>query len=86
MTRSTAALTVQLDEELDQELASFSMRFERDKSSIVSDALQEYLAQERRTIERIEHSLAQARRGEGIPHAEVMARMQAIIDSAIANR
>ena len=73
------SVTVRLSEEMLSELDELAGAMDRTRTWLVADALKDYIARERQWVEAIREGQASIERGEGIPHEEVMARMQARI-------
>ena len=75
-------LTVRLNANFAQELKDFSSEVQRPRADIVRDAISGYMARERHTIARVKAAMAQADRGETLPHDEAMAQVQTALDRA----
>ncbi len=78
------AVTVRLSEEMIEQLDELAGAMDRTRTWLVADALQQYLAAERQWLEDIRAGIAEAERGEVIPHEEVMEEMEAKIAAHLA--
>ena len=77
----TRVVTAHLPASLAEALDEFAYRIERPRGWVVKEALSAYLAEEaeRHRLTRI--ALAQVDAGEVIPHEEVMAELDALVES-----
>jgi predicted transcriptional regulator len=82
----THTITARIDPELDAALARIAETQGRSKSAIITEALQSYASYDAWLCAQVQIGLDQANAGELIPHEEVMAEMDAIIDRAIKKR
>ena len=69
----TAALHLRVDEDVKTELQKIAKHHDRTPSYIAEQAIKDRIAFEQAQVRAIEEGLAQAERGELIPHAEVKA-------------
>lgn len=82
----TNTITARIDPELDAALARIAETQGRSKSAIITEALQSYASYDAWMRAQVQIGLDQADAGELIPHEEVMAEMDAIIERAIKKR
>jgi len=82
----TNTITARIDPELDAALARIAETQGRSKSAIITEALQSYASYDAWIRAQVQIGLDQADAGELIPHEEVMAEMDAIIERAIKKR
>lgn len=66
-----SALTIQVDEAVFSALGEFATRFDRPLDSLVSEALDQWLALQKRDIDQIEAGIAEADRGEFVSDEEI---------------
>ena len=78
------AVTVRLSDEMLEQLDELAGAMDRTRTWLVNDALEQYLAAERQWLEDIREGMAEAERGELIPHEEVMEEMRTKIADHIA--
>ncbi len=81
-----SSITLEISDETVAALDDLAQILSVTRSSLVADALDHYLAQERRWIEDITTGLAECRRGESVAHDEVMAAATEAIKAAEAKR
>lgn len=82
----TNTITARIDPELDAALARIAETQGRSKSAIITEALQSYASYDAWIRAQVQIGLDQADAGELIPHEEVMAEMDVIIERAIKKR
>ncbi len=75
-------MTLTIPPELEQQLTALAKETGRNARVLAAEALRQYLAREERTIARIRLGIAAAERGDGIPHAQVMAELDEILADA----
>lgn len=85
MAESTT-LTVRLPVETKAKLEKLAEHTQRKQSFLGAMAIEDYVVRELEIIEAIERGRQDAREGRTIPHDEVIAEIQAIIDEAQASR
>ena len=71
--------SVSLDERTRERLDRVAKAYDRKRSWIIARAIQEYLDREEAFAHAVEVGIESAERGELIPHEEVMAEMDALI-------
>ncbi|SDG36827.1 CopG family ribbon-helix-helix protein [Pelagibacterium luteolum] len=83
---ATTTLTVRLSAETKAKLDRLAKITERSKSFLAAKALDEHVTRELEICEGILEGIAEADAGRTVPHEDVMAEMQAIIDAASAEQ
>lgn len=82
MSAAEKVLSVRLSARTAGELEALSRRVDRPQARLLREAVESFLDRETYAIARIEAAIEQADRGEVVPHDEVMAAAQRIIDAA----
>ncbi len=82
----STTMTVRLSTELKDKLERISKETRRSKSFLAADAIEAFVTRELHLIEMIEEGRADVAAGRTVPHDEVMADIDAIIDQAIATK
>ena len=77
-----AKITVTIEGKPAERLAELTAASGRSADFYVAYMIEEYTARELRIIGEMKEALASIERGEGIPHDEVMAEMDALIEAA----
>ena len=77
-----AKITVTIEGKAAERLAELITASGRSADFYVAYMIEEYAARELRIIGEMKEALASIDRGEGIPHDEVMAEMDALIEAA----
>lgn len=77
---TTEAFTVRADGETVRQLDQLATQLDRSRNYLVNQAIQEYLDLHAWQIQKIEEGIAAADRGDLIPHEDVMAEMDALIE------
>jgi predicted transcriptional regulator len=80
---TTEAFTVRTDSETVHRLDVLASRLDRSRNYLVNQAIKEYLELHGWQVEKIQEGIAAADRGHTIPHEEVMAEMEALIQEHI---
>ena len=75
--------TVRLDEATRAKLDRIAKHEDRSRAWVISEAIRQYLAHQEWMLAQIEEGIAQADRGELIPHDEVMSELEAMITKKI---
>lgn len=78
----SSTLTVRLTPELKQRLGELADRTRRTRSFLAGEAIADYVARELAIVAGIERGLEDMRAGSVVPHEEVMADVDAIVDAA----
>lgn len=81
---ATTTLTVRLPVETKEMLARLAGHTNRKQSFLGAEAIADYVARELAIVEAIEAGLEDIRAGRVVPHDEVMAEIDAIIEAARA--
>jgi predicted transcriptional regulator len=76
---SDVTLTIALSRELERELDRLADETGRDRSSLASEAISAFVAQEQAAIAGIRRGLEDVAAGRTVPHAEAMAQIRAAI-------
>lgn len=82
----TSTITARIDPALDAAISRIAESQGRSKSAIIAEALESYASYDAWVRAQVQEGLDQANAGELIPHDEVMAKMDAIIDAAEKRR
>ncbi len=80
---ATEAFTIRADGETVRRLDQLAKQLDRSRNYLVNQAIQEYLDLHAWQIQKIEEGIAAADRDEVIPHEDVMAEMDALIEQRI---
>jgi predicted transcriptional regulator len=80
---TTEAFTVRTESEIVNRLDKLASRLDRSRNYLVNQAIKEYLDFHAWQIEKIQEGIKAADRGELIPHEDVMAEMDALIEEKI---
>lgn len=80
---TTEAFTVRTESEIVNRLDNLASRLDRSRNYLVNQAIKEYLDLHAWQIEKIQEGIEAADRGELIPHEDVMAEMDALIEEKI---
>ncbi len=75
------SITIRLDEDTAKEVDELAGIMDRSRSWIAGTALRRYLRDEKHWIDEIRAGIADHDRGEGIPHDEAMARLEAHLNA-----
>lgn len=70
------AITVRVSEETAKRIDELAGAMDRTRTWVVGDALERYIEAESQWIERVRAGMASIKRGEGIPHEQVMAELR----------
>ena len=68
--------SIRVSEDLKQKLEALAVAMDRDRSWVVSNALETYVAEQSWQIQAIEEGIAAAERGELVSHDEVVAKWE----------
>ncbi|MBS1214236.1 MAG: putative transcriptional regulator [Proteobacteria bacterium] len=80
---TTEAFTVRTDIETANRLDKLASRLDRSRNYLVNQAIKEYLDLHAWQIEKIQEGIEAADRGRLIPHEDVMAEMDALIQEHV---
>ena len=80
---TTEAFTVRTEPDIMQRLDKLASRLDRSRNYLVNQAIKEYLDLHAWQIEKIPEGVEAADRGQLIPHEDVMAEMDALIQERI---
>lgn len=73
-------ITIRTDPELAGKLAAIASAMDRSRNWVIQEALRQYVDTQMWQIEGIKAAIASLDEGEGIPHEQVMAEAQALLD------
>jgi len=73
------SITIRTDPELAAKVAALATAMDRSRNWVIEDALRQYVEVQAWQIEGIKQAIASLDRGEGIPHEQVMAEMEALL-------
>jgi predicted transcriptional regulator len=77
------SITIRTDPELEEKLTQLAAAMDRSRNWIVNQALRAYIDEQTWFIEQVKEGLTSLDRGEGIPHEEVMAEMDGLIETKL---
>ncbi len=75
------SITVRTDPDTIERLDKLAVALDRSRNYLVNQALKAYLDEQAWQIEEINAGLAELERGEGVPHEQAMAEMEAYAKS-----
>lgn len=73
------SITIRTDPELAAKVAALATAMDRSRNWVIEDALREYVEAQAWQIEGIKAAITSLDKGEGIPHEQVMADMEALL-------
>lgn len=73
------SITIRTDPELAAKVAALATAMDRSRNWVIEDALREYVEAQAWQIEGIKAAIVSLDKGEGIPHEQVMADMEALL-------
>lgn len=73
-------ITIRTNPELAGKLAAIASAMDRSRNWVIEEALRQYVEAQMWQIEGIKAAIASLDNGEGIPHEQVMAEAQALLD------
>jgi len=73
------SITIRTDPELAAKVAALATAMDRSRNWVIEDAIRQYVEVQAWQIEGIKEAIASLDRGEGIPHEQVMAEMEALL-------
>lgn len=82
----TTTLTVRLQPELKERLGKLAEQTRRTKSFLAGEAIAGYVERELEIVAGIKRGLADMKAGRVVPHEEVMAEIDAVVDTAKARQ
>ncbi|MDY0039867.1 MAG: CopG family ribbon-helix-helix protein [Desulforhabdus sp.] len=77
---SNTTITIRTDPELAGKLAAIASAMDRSRNWVIQEALRQYVDTQMWQIKGIKAAIASLDEGEGIPHEQVMAEAQALLD------
>ena len=80
---TTEAFTVRTESDVVQRLDKLASRLDRSRNYLVNQAIKEYLELHAWQVEKIQEGIEAADRGQLIPHEDVMAEMDVLIQEHI---
>lgn len=86
MATAEKIMSVRLSAKAASDLEALSRRTDQPQARLLREAVESFLDREAYTLARIEAGIAQADRGEIVPHEQVMTDMRLIIDEARRGR
>ena len=78
---SNTTITIRTDADLAGKVAALASSMDRSRNWVVEEALRQYVETQAWQIEGIKAAIASLDRGEGIPHEQVMAEMEALLSA-----
>jgi predicted transcriptional regulator len=82
----STTLTVRVSPELKERLDKLAERTRRTKSFLAGEAIAGYVERELEIVAGIERGLADMKAGRVVPHEEVMAEIDAVVEAAKSRR
>jgi predicted transcriptional regulator len=76
---SAKSITIRTEPDVVEKLSALAKSMDRSRNWVIEDALKQYIEQQAWYVEGIEQAKASLERGEGIPHEDLMAEMDALI-------
>ena len=76
---NNSSITVRTDSDTLQRLDRLAAELDRSRNHLVNQALKAYLDEQAWQIEEIKQGIAELDRGDSVPHEEVMAEMDTLI-------
>lgn len=80
---ANTTITIRTDAEIAEKITALAQAMDRSRNWVIEEALRQYLENQVWQIEGIKKAIGSLDRGEGIPHEEVMAEMDALIDEKV---
>lgn len=78
---SSTTITIRTDDDLAGKVAALASSMDRSRNWVIEEALRQYVETQAWQIEGIKVAIASLDRGEGIPHEQVMAEMEALLSA-----
>jgi predicted transcriptional regulator len=78
---STTTITIRTDPDLAGKVAALASSMDRSRNWVIEEALRQYVETQAWQIEGIKAAIGSLDRGEGIPHEQVMAEMEALLSA-----
>jgi predicted transcriptional regulator len=73
------SITIRTDPELVAKVEALAAAMDRSRNWVIEDAIRQYVEAQAWQTEGIKEAMASLDKGEGIPHEEVMAEMEALL-------
>jgi predicted transcriptional regulator len=83
---SRTTMTIEIRQDVKDQLDALASDVDQTSQKLAEDAVTTFVAQELALRQSIERGLAEARAGETVAHAEVIAEMRAMIDTVRRER
>ncbi|MGH8625220.1 MAG: CopG family ribbon-helix-helix protein [Gammaproteobacteria bacterium] len=80
---ASTTITIRTDSEIAEKITALAQAMDRSRNWVIEEALRQYVENQVWQIEGIKQAMAALDRGEGIPHEEIMAEMDSLIDEKI---
>lgn len=80
---ANTTITIRTDSEIAEKITALAQAMDRSRNWVIEEALRQYVENQVWQIEGIKQAMAALDRGEGIPHEEIMAEMDTLIDEKI---
>ncbi len=77
---ANTTITIRTDPELAEKIAAIASAMDRSRNWVIEEALKQYVETQAWQIGGIKAAIAAIDRGEGIPHEQVMAEAEALLD------
>jgi predicted transcriptional regulator len=78
-------ITIRTNPELAEKIAAIASAMERSRNWVIEEALKQYVEAQVWQIEGIKAAIASLDKGDGIPHEQVMAEAEALLDALDAS-
>lgn len=73
-------ITIRTNPELAAKIAAIASAMERSRNWVIEEALKQYVEAQKWQIEGIQAAMASLDKGEGVPHEQVMAEVESILE------
>ncbi len=83
---SSKSISIRTEAEILEQLSALARTLDRSRNWVIEDALKQYLAQQARYAEGIAQARASLARGERIPHEDLVAELNALIEEQAPGR
>lgn len=78
---SNTTITIRTDPDLADKVAALALSMDRSRNWVIEEALRQYVETQAWQIEGIKAAIDSLDKGEGIPHEQVMEKMEALLST-----
>jgi len=82
---SNTTITIRTDPDLADKVAELALSMDRSRNWVIEEALRQYVETQAWQIEGIKAAIDSLDKGEGIPHEQVMEKMEALLSTQDKN-